>query len=113
MPALRLAHRGDWRRASENTIPAFVAALAVPGCDGLEFDVRAAAGGVPVVIHDDTLQRVQGVRGRVATMTPDELERLVTAIVRSDRFVEGSIEGAFQSGLLARISRRAAALLER
>jgi len=36
---------------------------------------------------------------------------LLTAIVRSDRFVEGSIEGAFRSGLLARISRRAEALL--
>ena len=75
MPALRLAHRGDWRRAPENTIAAFRAALDVPGCDGLEFDVRAARGGVPVVIHDETLARVQGVAGRVADLTPDELER--------------------------------------
>ena len=75
MPALRLAHRGDWRRAPENTIPAFLAALEVPGCDGLEFDVRAAAGGIPVVIHDETLERVQGVGGRVADLTPVELER--------------------------------------
>ena len=37
---------------------------------------------------------------------------LLTAIVRSDRFVEGSIEGAFQSGLLAAICRRAAVLLD-
>ena len=73
MPALRLAHRGDWRRAPENTIGAFLAALDVPGCDGLEFDVRAAAGGVPVVIHDETLDRVHGVAGRVASLTPDEL----------------------------------------
>jgi glycerophosphoryl diester phosphodiesterase len=75
VPALRLAHRGDWRRAPENTIAAFLAALDVPGCDGLEFDVRAAAGGVPVVIHDETLTRVQGVRRRVAGLSPDELER--------------------------------------
>ena len=73
MPALRLAHRGDWRRAPENTIAAFLTALDVPGCDGLEFDVRAAAGGVPVVIHDETLDRVHGVAGRVASLTPDEL----------------------------------------
>jgi glycerophosphoryl diester phosphodiesterase len=70
---MRLAHRGDWRRAPENTIAAFLAALDVPGCDGLEFDVRAAVGGVPVVIHDETLDRVQGVPGRVASLTPDEL----------------------------------------
>ena len=48
----------------------------------------------------------------VSTATPEELRRLLTAIVRSDRFVEGSIAGAFESGLLARIARRAAALLE-
>jgi glycerophosphoryl diester phosphodiesterase len=73
LPALRLAHRGDWRGAPENTIAAFLAALDVPGCGGLEFDVRAAAGGVPVVIHDETLDRVQGVPGRVDSLTPDEL----------------------------------------
>ena len=48
----------------------------------------------------------------VAAATPEQLAWLLTAIVRSDRFVEGSIEGAFESGLLARIARRAAALLE-
>jgi glycerophosphoryl diester phosphodiesterase len=73
VPALRLAHRGDWRRAPENTIAAFLAALDVPGCDGVEFDVRAAAGGVPVVIHDATLDRVQGMPGRVSAMDPDAL----------------------------------------
>ncbi len=60
MGAIRLAHRGDWRRAPENTLPALLAALAVPGCDGVEFDVRVAADGVPVLLHDATLARVQG-----------------------------------------------------
>lgn len=73
--ALRLAHRGDWRRAPENTLAAFLAAIAVPGCDGLEFDVRAAADGVPVVIHDETLQRVQGVNARVDELSAEALER--------------------------------------
>lgn len=54
----RLAHRGDWRRGPENSLAALQAALAVPGCDGLEFDVRVAADGVPVVVHDATLRRV-------------------------------------------------------
>lgn len=75
-PALRLAHRGDWRHAPENTLPAFLAALAVPGCDGLEFDVRAARGGVPVCYHDDTLKRVHGIDRRVAEMSVDELEEV-------------------------------------
>jgi len=71
---LRLAHRGDWRHAPENTLPAFLAAIAVPGCDGLEFDVRTARGGVPVCYHDDTLKRVHGIDRRLAEMSVDELE---------------------------------------
>lgn len=67
--ALRLAHRGDWRRANENTLAAFEAALAVPACDGLEFDVRAAADGVPVLYHDETLIRVHGRPERVDGMS--------------------------------------------
>lgn len=74
--ALRLAHRGDWRHAPENTLPAFQAALAVPGCDGLEFDVQAARGGVPVCYHDDTLTRVHGINRRVSDTTVEELEAL-------------------------------------
>ncbi len=56
---LRLAHRGDWRVAPENTLAALVAAIRVPGCDGVEFDVRLSRDGVPVVLHDETLARVQ------------------------------------------------------
>jgi len=66
---LRLAHRGDWRHAPENTLAAFRAALAVPACDGLEFDVRCSADGVPVVCHDETLVRVQRRPERVASLT--------------------------------------------
>ena len=70
---LRLAHRGDWREAPENSLAAFAAALAVPACDGLEFDVRSAADGVPVVIHDDTLGRVQRRPDRVDAVTAPAL----------------------------------------
>jgi glycerophosphoryl diester phosphodiesterase len=72
--ALRLAHRGDWRVAPENTLAALEAAMRVPGCDGVEFDVRLDRDGVPVLLHDDTLQRVQGVPGRVDHLTVTELE---------------------------------------
>jgi glycerophosphoryl diester phosphodiesterase len=74
--SLRLAHRGDWRHAPENTLAAFQAALAVPGCDGLEFDVQAARGGVPVCYHDDTLTRVHRIDRGISEMTVDELEAI-------------------------------------
>lgn len=78
MPArtLRLAHRGDWRRAPENSISAFTAALAIPTCDGLEFDVRASSDGVPVICHDATLERTHGRSDRVDTLSAVALEAL-------------------------------------
>ncbi len=71
---LRLAHRGDHRHAPENTLAAFLAALELPGCDGLEFDVRLSGDGVPVILHDETLQRVQGRPERADELTVDELD---------------------------------------
>ncbi len=73
---LRLAHRGDWRVAPENTLEAMRAALVVPGCDGLEFDVRFARDGAPVLLHDATLERVQGVGEPVAALDVPALARL-------------------------------------
>jgi glycerophosphoryl diester phosphodiesterase len=73
---LRLAHRGDWRRAAENTLPALLAALKAPACDGLEFDVRLSADGVPVLLHDETLARVQGRPERVDDVRARALEEL-------------------------------------
>jgi glycerophosphoryl diester phosphodiesterase len=73
---LRLAHRGDWRRAPENTLPALLAALEAPMCDGLEFDVRLSADGVPVLLHDETLARVHGRPERVDRLAARALEDL-------------------------------------
>jgi glycerophosphoryl diester phosphodiesterase len=73
---LRIAHRGDSRAAPENSIAALLAAMDVPGCDGVEFDVRASVDGVPVLLHDETLARVQGRREAVGALTADELETL-------------------------------------
>ena len=73
---LRLAHRGDWRRAPENSLAAFTAALAIPACDGLEFDVRASSDGVPVICHDATLERTHGRPDRVDALSAAALEAL-------------------------------------
>jgi glycerophosphoryl diester phosphodiesterase len=70
---LRLAHRGDWRVAPENSLAALEAAMRVPGCDGVEFDVRLSRDGVPVLLHDATLARVQRRPDRVEALTATEL----------------------------------------
>lgn len=73
---LRLAHRGDWRAAPENSLAAMEAAVAVPGCDGLEFDVRASRDGVAILLHDPSLRRVQGLDAAAAEMTAEECAAL-------------------------------------
>jgi len=70
---LILAHRGDWSQAGENSLEAFRAAFRRPGVDGVEFDVRAARDGTPVVIHDATLRRLRGVRRRVRDLPTSAL----------------------------------------
>jgi glycerophosphoryl diester phosphodiesterase len=49
------------------------AALANPACDGLEFDVRASREGVPILLHDDTLARVQGRPERPEELSVEDL----------------------------------------
>jgi glycerophosphoryl diester phosphodiesterase len=72
---LRLAHRGDRRRGPENSLAALLGALEVPACDGLEFDVRLSRDGVPVLLHDETLARVQGRPEHVSELDAAELAR--------------------------------------
>lgn len=70
-----IAHRGFASRLPENTIAAFEAALRA-GADGIECDVRLSADGVPMVIHDATLRRTTGAKGRVSSLTHEQLRQL-------------------------------------
>jgi len=84
-PAI-ISHRGlcrtrpRSRRRGENTLDAFAAgidalvSLGIP--PAIEFDVRRAADGRLVVIHDATLRRAFAVRGRVSAHTAGELGEL-------------------------------------
>ena len=60
---------------------AFAAAIAA-GADGIEFDVRLSRDGVPVIIHDDTLQRTVGLRKRVVELTAEELRAVAVPSLR-------------------------------
>ena len=48
---------------------------------------------------------------RIAVVDAEVLRRLLTSIIRGDRFTEGNVVGAFDSGVLLAIARRAQALL--
>jgi glycerophosphoryl diester phosphodiesterase len=72
---LIIGHRGAAAVAPENTLPSFERALN-DGADGIEFDVRLASDGVPVVIHDPTLRRTALRRGRVSSLSSTELGQM-------------------------------------
>lgn len=61
---LIIGHRGACARAPENTFASFNLAFAWKA-DGIEFDVRLARDGVPVVIHDTMLARTAYLERRV------------------------------------------------
>ena len=72
---LVVAHRGASADAPENTMAAFEVARR-HGADGIEFDVRLAADGIPVCIHDATLRRTAALDAAVSSLTSAELARL-------------------------------------
>ena len=70
-----LAHRGLATDAPENTLLAFLSALAI-GATHLETDVHASADGVAVISHDADLVRTAGRVARIDELNFDELNRV-------------------------------------
>ena len=67
------AHRGLWdnEKVPENSVPAFRRAVAHGF--GIELDVQRTADGTLVVFHDDTLERMCGIRRTLTACTINEL----------------------------------------
>jgi len=82
---LILGHRGASGEAPENTLAAFRLALE-QGAEGFELDVTLSADGVPVVIHDDTIDRTTNGTGEVARLTLSELKKLDAGSWKSERY---------------------------
>ncbi|MGB3203928.1 MAG: glycerophosphodiester phosphodiesterase family protein [Crinalium sp.] len=68
-----IAHRGYSAIAPENTMAAFYAAIEHQA-DSIEFDVQLSADGVPVIIHDATLDRTTNGTGKVIETTLEQLK---------------------------------------
>jgi glycerophosphoryl diester phosphodiesterase len=67
-------HRGAAGLAPENTLPSFRRAVS-EGAEYLELDLHATRDGVPVVIHDSTLDRTTDGSGLVRERSLAELRR--------------------------------------
>lgn len=70
-----IGHRGAAGLAPENTLAGFALAAEL-GCRMVEFDVRLSGDGMPVVFHDDTLDRCTAATGRVGQSPAAQLQRL-------------------------------------
>ena len=68
-------HRGAPAAFPENTLAGFRHALEL-GVEGIELDVHLSKDGVPVVIHDDTIDRTTNGTGKIADFTVAELHAL-------------------------------------
>ena len=69
-----VAHRGLFKHAPENTVPAFAACLELR-C-GFELDVRRTKDGHLICLHDDDLRRTTDGAGKVADFTLAHVRRL-------------------------------------
>jgi glycerophosphoryl diester phosphodiesterase len=70
-----VAHRGAPYRHRENTLDSLRTALEL-GADAVEFDVRSTRDGVPVLLHDSTLNRLWELDRPLAALSAAELRGL-------------------------------------
>ncbi|WP_150266806.1 glycerophosphodiester phosphodiesterase [Paenibacillus tepidiphilus] len=76
MKNMCVAHRGFSGKAPENTMAAVKMAVALPYVRWMEIDVQLTRDGVPVVIHDFTLDRTTNGHGKVKDMDYEHIRRL-------------------------------------
>jgi glycerophosphoryl diester phosphodiesterase len=90
-----IAHRGASYWAPEETEPAYILAREL-GADYLEFDIQLTSDGVPVLFHDDTLERTTNVAevyperkaNPVTSFSLEELKKLDAGSWFNSRFTD-------------------------
>lgn len=73
---LIIAHRGASAYLPENTMKAFRLAIEHHGVQMTEFDLHLSKDNIPVIIHDETLERTTNGTGLVSDKTLNELQKL-------------------------------------
>ncbi len=91
-----IAHRGLSATYPENTLPAFEQALKL-NIDAIEFDVRMTRDGVPVLSHDERIDRCgSGETGLIRDFTFEELRKLDFGAWKSPEFAGTRIPTLFE-----------------
>ena len=67
-----VAHRGHAAHYPENSLPAIESALKAGACY-VEVDIQLTADGVPVLFHDEDMQRITGKSQQITQLTANQL----------------------------------------
>lgn len=86
MNNLCVAHRGFSAKAPENTQAAIRLAMQEPFVKWMEIDVQLTRDGVPVVIHDFSVDRTTTGKGKVKDLTWQEIRRMDAGIWKGKQF---------------------------
>lgn len=84
MPKI-ISHRGAFKYAPQNTIPAFLKALEI-GANGIEFDIQMTKDNELVVCHDYTIDETSNAKGKIKDFTLEELKKIDFGIKYSPEF---------------------------
>ncbi len=85
-----IAHRGFSSIAPENTLAAFQTAIQHQA-DSIEFDLQISADGIPIIFHDETLERITGSTGKIQQKKLKELKHLSAGAWFSNDFHQATI----------------------
>jgi glycerophosphoryl diester phosphodiesterase len=86
-PAFVAGHRGDRASAPENTLPALERVLESE-MEFVETDVQLTKDGVPILMHDDTVDRTTNGKGAVADLTWKKIKKLDAGSWFSKKFAK-------------------------
>lgn len=85
-----IGHRGACAYAPENTLSAIHTAADL-GTDWVEFDVKLTADSVPVLFHDDTLERTTNGSGAMKDISLTDLKNLNAGSWFADSFADEGV----------------------
>lgn len=100
-----IGHRGAAAYAPENTIESIHTAADM-GVEWVELDVKLTKDDIPVIFHDETLDRTTNGHGNVADITYDDLKQLEAGSWFADSFtgikiptLEEAVDALIERGL--------------
>ncbi|XP_061456284.1 glycerophosphodiester phosphodiesterase 1 [Rhineura floridana] len=93
----RIAHRGGAHDAPENTLAA-IRQAADNGATGVELDLEFTADGIPILMHDDTVDRTTDGSGSLRDLTFAEIRKFNPAAKHRLWHPDKPVFGLFPSG---------------